>query len=163
MSVRFQADNDLRFGIVKAVRRREPAIDLRSAQEARLSHIPDPELLDRAWAENRVLISHRVVVTHDLSTMVPALHSLLRSAPRCAPIVFVPDSLPVSAAIDDLLLLDECATEADWSAGVLYLPLSQRIRHYFIGIGLPTKRNRPGTSGPAARKARACPQPEGRP
>jgi len=34
LSIRFQADNDLKFGIVKAVRRREPTIDFVSAQEA---------------------------------------------------------------------------------------------------------------------------------
>ena len=36
MSIRFQADNDLKFGIVKAVRGREPTIDFVSAQEAGL-------------------------------------------------------------------------------------------------------------------------------
>jgi hypothetical protein len=29
----------------------------------------------------------------------------------------------VNAAVEDLLLLDECAFEADWAAGVIYLPL----------------------------------------
>jgi hypothetical protein len=31
--------------------------------------------------------------------------------------------MPVSAAIDDLLILDHCSTEADWTAGVIYIPL----------------------------------------
>jgi hypothetical protein len=31
-------------------------------------------------------------------------------------IVMVPDSLPVGTAVDDLLVLDGCATEADWAA-----------------------------------------------
>ena len=55
MSIRFQADNDLKFGIVKAVKRREPAIDFASAHDAGLERIGDPELLDRAASENRVL------------------------------------------------------------------------------------------------------------
>lgn len=42
MSIRFQADNDLKFGIVKAVRRREPTVDFLSAQEAGLDGVPDP-------------------------------------------------------------------------------------------------------------------------
>ena len=46
-----QADNDLKFGIVKALRRREPAIDFVSAQEAGLDGVGDPQLLDRAAAE----------------------------------------------------------------------------------------------------------------
>jgi len=51
LSIRFQADNDLKFGIVKAVRRREPTIDFVSAQEAGLDGVGDPELLDRSAAE----------------------------------------------------------------------------------------------------------------
>ena len=31
--------------------------------------------------------------------------------------------LPVATAVDDLLVLDGCATEADWAAGVIYIPL----------------------------------------
>lgn len=58
MSIRFQADNDLKFGIVKAVRRREPAIDFASAQEAGLDGVSDPEVLDRAATEGRILVSH---------------------------------------------------------------------------------------------------------
>jgi len=36
LSIRFQADADLNFDIVKAVRQQEPAIDLASAVEAGL-------------------------------------------------------------------------------------------------------------------------------
>jgi hypothetical protein len=64
-----------------------------------------------------------VVATHDLSTMVPAMREQMHLESRCAPIVMVPDSLPVGTAVDDLLVLDGCATEADWSSGVIYLPL----------------------------------------
>jgi hypothetical protein len=35
----------------------------------------------------------------------------------------VPDSLPIGAAVDDLLVLDGCAFERDWAAGVIYIPL----------------------------------------
>ena len=66
MSIRFQADNDLKFGIVRAVRRREPAIDFASAREAGLDAVGDPELLDRASAEDRILVSHdrRTMLDH---------------------------------------------------------------------------------------------------
>jgi predicted nuclease of predicted toxin-antitoxin system len=66
LSLRFQADNDLKFAIVKAVRRQEPSIDFASAQEAGLDGLGDPELLDRAAAEGRVLVSHdrRTMLNH---------------------------------------------------------------------------------------------------
>jgi hypothetical protein len=55
--------------------------------------------------------------------MIPAMTNQLRRASRCAPIVLVPDSSPVVDVVDDLLLLEDCAVDADWAAGVLYLPL----------------------------------------
>lgn len=66
MSLRFQADNDLKFAIVRAVRRQEPAIDFASAQEAGLHGVGDLELLDRAAADDRVLVSHdrRTMIEH---------------------------------------------------------------------------------------------------
>jgi hypothetical protein len=88
------------------------------AQDVReISGKDDRALLRFATAEGRV------VVTHDLSTMIPAMQEQMRIELRCAPIVIAPDSLPVGAAVDDLLVLDGCATEADWAAGVIYMPL----------------------------------------
>jgi len=55
--------------------------------------------------------------------MIPALQEQLRRHFRCAVIVLVPDSLPIRAAIEDILLLEDCSVEADWAAGVVYLPL----------------------------------------
>jgi hypothetical protein len=65
-SLRFQADNDLRFAIVRAVRRQEPAIDFASAQEAGLDGLADPELFERIAAEGRILVSHdrRTMLNH---------------------------------------------------------------------------------------------------
>jgi hypothetical protein len=58
LSIRFQADNDLKLAIVMAVRRREPAIDFASSREAGLDGVGDPELLERAARDTRVLVSH---------------------------------------------------------------------------------------------------------
>jgi hypothetical protein len=54
--------------------------------------------------------------------MIPPLRDLLRAS-HCAPVVIVPDSLPAGTAIEDILLLEECAIEDDWATGVVYLPL----------------------------------------
>ena len=42
---------------------------------------------------------------------------------RCSPIVLARNSLSVSVAIEEILLLEECSIETDWAAGVIYLPL----------------------------------------
>jgi hypothetical protein len=57
-TLRFQADADLRFAIVKAVRERESGIDFASAAEARLDAIGDPDVLELAARQDRILITH---------------------------------------------------------------------------------------------------------
>jgi hypothetical protein len=56
--------------------------------------------------------------------MIPAMREQVKRFSSCSPIVFVRDSLPVSLVIEEVLLLDECSTEADWAVGVIYLPLN---------------------------------------
>ena len=42
MKLKFQADADLRDPIVSGVKRREPMIDFKTANEAQLEGVPDP-------------------------------------------------------------------------------------------------------------------------
>jgi len=116
--VKWLADENFRSAIIRGLLRQAPTFDIVRAQDvAEVAGQDDLALLRFATAGGRV------VVTHDLSTMIPAMREQMRLASRCAPIVLVPDSLPVSAAVEDLLLLNECAVEADWAAGVVYIPL----------------------------------------
>jgi len=116
--VKWLADENFRNAIIRGILRQRPTFDIVRAQDmAELRGQDDRVILRPATAEDRI------VVTHDLSTMIPAMRDQLRVTSTCAPIVFVPDSLPTSLVIGDLLMLDECAVEADWAAGVLYLPL----------------------------------------
>jgi len=114
--VTWLADENFRGAIIRGLLRRLPGLDIVRAQDVpQISGEEDTVVLD--WA----IRNDRVVVTHDLSTMIPAMREQLRTS-RCAPIVFVPDSLPVGQAIEEILLLDGCSLEDDWAAGVVYLP-----------------------------------------
>jgi len=107
-------DNDILRGLV----RRDPAFDVIRVQDLpEIAGQDDPTVLFWATSINRILL------THDLSTMIPALHEYLRDAVGCTPIVMVPDSLPISIAIEEILLLDQFAIDSDWIAGVIYLPI----------------------------------------
>ena len=66
MNIRFQADADLNFDIVRAVRQQEPAIDFASAADSGLRGIKDPEILEQAAVADRVLVSHdrRTMLSH---------------------------------------------------------------------------------------------------
>ena len=116
--MKWLADENFRNAILRGLLRQAPTIDIIRAQD----------VLETSGRDDRALLRFattqgRVVVTHDVSTMLPAMREQMHLASRCAPIVFVPDSMPVSASIEDLLILDQCSSEADWAAGVIYIPL----------------------------------------
>jgi hypothetical protein len=95
-----------------------PTLDIIRAQDvSETSGQSGQTILKFANAEGRV------VVTRDISTIVPAMREPIRIESRCAPIVLVPDSLPIGTVIEDLLIFDRCASDGDWSAGVIYIPL----------------------------------------
>lgn len=117
-SVKWLADENFDNAIVRGLLRQAHALDIIRAQDVpEISGQDDRTLLKFATAEERV------VMTHDVSTMVPARREQMRIESRCAPIVLVPDSLPIGAAVEDLLILDRCAIENDWAAGIIYIPL----------------------------------------
>ena len=108
MNISFQADNDLKFGIVKAVRLREPAIDFASAQDAGIEMASDPELLDRAAAEGRILVSHdrRTMVHHFRAHLTDGKSSPgLLIVSQGAPIGFVAEAIVYVWALSDPLEL----------------------------------------------------------
>ena len=58
MKVRFQADNDLDYRIVRATRQLDRSIDFQSAVEARLHSKTDASVLEIAATDNRILVSY---------------------------------------------------------------------------------------------------------
>ncbi len=110
--MKWLADENLDNDILRGITRRRAEFDVIRTQDIELiSGRDDPALL--AWAT----ANGRVVLTHDLSTMLPAMREQMKR------FVFVRDSLPVSLVIEEIVLLDECSVEEDWAAGVIYLPL----------------------------------------
>ena len=57
MSFRFQADADLNPEIGRGLRRREPSVDFRAAVGVIADGTPDPEVLQIAAGDGRVLVS----------------------------------------------------------------------------------------------------------
>lgn len=115
--LRLAADENPNNDIVRGLLRRKPNIDVVRVQNAGLSGASDPELLEWAARQGRVL------VTHDVSTV--SKHAYERvAAGQAMPGVFeVATTLSVARAIDDLLLIVECSFEGEWEGQVRYLPL----------------------------------------
>ena len=123
MSIRFQADNDLKFGIVKAVRRREPTVDFRSAREAGLDGVPDPVLLDRAAAEGRVLVSH------DRRTMIDHFRDHLAAGKSSPGLLIVSQGSAIGDVVEAVLYVWALSDPAELLDQAYYLPSISR--HYF--------------------------------
>ena len=120
MSIRFQADNDLRFAIVKAVRGREPAVDFASAHEAGLDGLSDPELLDRAATEGRVLISH------DRRTMLDHFRAHLAAAKSSPGILIVSQGAHIGLVVEAILYVWALSDPSELRDQAHYLPSISR-------------------------------------
>ena len=116
MRPKFQADADLHFDIVAGVLRREPSADFQSAQEALADGEDDRSVLDRAAAENRILISH------DVTTMPGAFREFL-SQNHSPGLFLLPQNVPVARAIEDILLIWSASEAHEWRDRLTWLPL----------------------------------------
>ena len=116
MPIHFQADADLNANILRAMARREPAVDFRSALAAGLPGRPDPEVLAIAADERRIL------VTHDHRTM-PSEFADFVAAHRCFGIIVVPQHLPLEVVVDELILVWAATEPEEWHDRLAWLPL----------------------------------------
>ena len=116
MTIRFQADADLKHSIVVAMLRREPKVDFQTANSANLEGLEDPEVLAIAANENRILVSH------DKRTMPQHFAEFIQNQDSPG-VVIVPQKLSVSDAIEELLLIWHASTPDEWKNRISHLPL----------------------------------------
>lgn len=115
MKIRFLADNDLRAAIVDGVKRREPAVDFQSAQEAGLDGLSDLEVLGFAAGEGRILVSH------DWSTMPMHFQEFVRRGD--SPGVFlIAQKLPIGKAVEELVMGWMVSEAEEWANKLVRLP-----------------------------------------
>jgi hypothetical protein len=82
-----------------------------------LSGQNDPAVLEWAAINDRILLSHDRATIPDF-----AFQRVVNEQPM--PGVFVlNDRLSISRAIDEILVLDACSEQAEWSSLVIFLPL----------------------------------------
>jgi hypothetical protein len=115
--VRFVADEDFDNRILRGLFRRQTSIDIVRIQDTYLSGKDDPSVLEWAFQEQRVLL------THDVSTMTRHAHERLKAGEQIAGIIEVPQSLLIGIAIEDILTIAECSSAEEFVNQILYLPL----------------------------------------
>jgi hypothetical protein len=116
MKVRFQADADLNEILVKAVVRREPAIDFQTGHAAKLAGLADKDVLALAAQSGRLL------VTHDRRTM-PAHFADCIQKQASAGVLIVPQKRPVAQVAEELTLVWLASEAEEWLNRIYILPL----------------------------------------
>jgi hypothetical protein len=117
MKARFQADASLRSAIVDGVRRREPSIDFRSAHGVLPDGMADPDVLALATSDGRILVSH------DVHTMPGHFADLGEMSGRSSGVFLIPQKLPISEAIEEIVLIWSVSEADEWIDQLVWLPL----------------------------------------
>jgi predicted nuclease of predicted toxin-antitoxin system len=111
------ADADVNGRIIRGLHRRDAQIDLVRVQEVGLRTATDPEILEWAATEGRVLI------TQDENTMIGHAWDRVRAGLPMPGVFVRRKSVPIRQAINDLILVAHCGTPEDFKDQVHFLPL----------------------------------------
>lgn len=115
--IRLLTDENVNNTIMRGLARRLPHLDFVSVRDVGLAGSPDLVLLK--WAAHE----QRIILTHDIKTMVRDANQLVAQGEAMAGVIFVPDRLGIGRAINDLVRVLEDATESSMRNSVKYLPL----------------------------------------
>lgn len=115
--LRLIADEDFNRRIVRGLRRRMPELDIVRVQDTELSGADDPEVLE--WAADQ----ERLVLSHDVATMTAFAYQRVREGKAMPGVVEVRQDLPIGQAIEDILLLAAASRSGEYEGQVIYLPL----------------------------------------
>ena len=115
--LRLLFDQDFNHNILRGLFLRVPNLDAVTALQAGLEEAPDPELLD--WAAQQ----RRIVVTHDVNTMPDHAYQHIQLGEPVAGVFVVPQETPIGQAIAELETLISCSFEGEWDNLIVFIPL----------------------------------------
>jgi hypothetical protein len=115
--LRLLSDENFNGDIFRGLVRRQPDLDLVRVQDVGLGRTPDPEILEWAAREGRVLL------THDISTVPPVAHRRVGDGKPMPGVFVVPERLGIGRAIEEILFLSIEVEHDEWKDQVVYLPI----------------------------------------
>jgi hypothetical protein len=115
--LRLATDIDVHGDIIRGLLRREPDLDLERLQEVALDKTPDPEVLEWAAEDGRVLI------TQDRKTLVGFAYARVKAGQPMPGVLALRKKCGIGEAIEDILLVAKCYTASEMNDQVLYIPL----------------------------------------
>jgi hypothetical protein len=115
--LRLASDADVGGAIIRGLRRREPAIDLLRSQDFLPKGTPDPEVLQWAARDGRVLVSN------DRKTMIGFAYARIAAGEPLPGVIITTNKQPIGAAIAEILIIAVCMAEDEMRDQVVFLPL----------------------------------------
>ncbi len=115
--LRFAADENFNNAILRGLLRRNPDLDIVRVQDVGLSGANDPTVLEWSAREERILL------THDVATITRYAYERVQAGKPMPGVFEVGRNVSIGTAIEDILLIAECAVEGEWEGQVRYLPL----------------------------------------
>ena len=97
---------------------RQPQLDLSRVQDVGLVQADDRTIL--TWGAGE---SDRILLTHDRATMPDFAYERVVAGQSMPGVFVLNDRMGVREATEELLLLETCSEQAEWSSLVVYLPL----------------------------------------
>ncbi len=106
--LKLAADQNFNNKILRGLQQRLPDLDIVRVQDSEAAEADDPAVL--AWAAGQ----GRILLTHDVNTMVGYAYDRLRAGQSMAGVLEVRDKLPIGQVIEDMLLLVTCTAAEEW-------------------------------------------------
>ncbi len=115
--LRLLSDENFHGDIVRGLFLRAPNLDLQRVQDVGLRQLEDPEILE--WAAQ----NDRILLTHDRATIPDFAYDRILKSQRMPGAFIVNNQMAIRQAIDEILLLVDCTQQSEWSNIILYLPM----------------------------------------
>jgi hypothetical protein len=115
--LRLLSDEDVPAAVTRALRRRQPALDVVRVQEVGLMSTPDPDVL--AWAARE----DRQIFTRDCNTMTAHAYDRVGQGLPMAGVFVLPEQMPIGQAVTELEMIALASDSDEWHDQVIFLPL----------------------------------------
>lgn len=114
--MRLLADENFNGKILRGILRVLPDLDVLRVQDTAIYEAPDPQVLEWAAKENRLLL------THDIETMVGFANERVAAGLPMPGVLAMPMDIPIATAIDNLLTILGASEPQEYENLVTFLP-----------------------------------------
>ncbi len=116
--MRLLTDENFNGAILRGLVRRLPELDIVRVQDVGLIHTDDPDILE--WAANE----GRILLTHDVATITMYAYERVNQELPMLGVVEVIATAPIGKIIDDLELFICCSQPDEYEGQILFIPFS---------------------------------------